>query len=552
MEPSGASIAEDALGEQQAMQRLLQALSVRLRTLEGPEAIAAVGAQLLGTHLRANRVTCCTVDARGESATVWWSWTDGSLPELKGSCLFNGHHGGTAYLAGQIHRVEDSQAWPEGDASREQFQRSGVRASVSVPLFKHGQLAAIIGVGSVRPRRWAEAEVHLIREASERIWLEVERSRAEAALRATELNDAFLSRLSHELATPLAAMRLWIELLRSDPGRLSSAIEALSQVEQAQSRLVRDLLDMSRAVNGKFDLLPDVCELLEPVSAALKLLSPAAQQKGIHVEVIQEDPPLVNADSKRLQQAISHLLNNAVKFTGPGGRITVRLGAAAQGALLSVEDTGQGFAPSFQPHLFEPFRQEEEGPSRSRGGLGLGLSLVRRITELHGGRVSGESPGPGHGAVFRIWLPAYVSDEEALEPPAEAGQGRGLAGLRILLVEDEVLTRQGLKALLEAQGAQVETVAGVAEALRALGERVFELLLCDIAMPGEDGYSLIRKVRALPGPAAWIRAAAYTAYMREEDRARVLAAGFQLYIPKSVEPSRLSQLLCGLAATAAR
>ncbi|WP_225409699.1 hybrid sensor histidine kinase/response regulator [Stigmatella hybrida] len=535
------------------MQALLQALSARLRNLEGPDAITAAGTQLLGTHLRANRVTCCTVNERGEGATVWWSWTDGSVPELKGSCGISDSCGGAGYRAGQIHRVEDSEAWPEGTALREEFRQSGIRASVRVPLFKLGQLAAILGVSCAMPRRWTEAEVHLIREASERIWLEVERARAEAALRESALKDAFLSRLSHELATPLAAMRLWIEFLKSDPGRLNGALEALSQAEQAQSRLVRDLLDMSRAVKGTFGLMRDVCELMEPVSAAVKLMGPTSQQKGLHVEVIQEDPPLVNADSKRLQQAISHLLSNAVKFTGPGGHITVRLEGAAQGALLSIQDTGQGFAPDFQPHLFAPFRQEEEGPSRTQGGLGLGLSLVRRIVELHGGWVSGESPGVGRGAVFRLWMPAYAFDEDAPpEPPAQAGQGPGLADVGILVVEDELLTRQGLKAVLESQGARVEAVSSAAAALEALRGRVFDVLLCDIAMPGEDGYSLIHRIRAMPGPSARIRAAAYTAHMREEDKLRVLAAGFQLYIPKSVEPSRLSQLLSGLAAAAAR
>lgn len=366
---------------------------------------------------------------------------------------------------------------------------------------------------------------------------QVARAQAEHANR---LKDEFLARISHELATPLLAMRLWLDVLtRGDSAKWDDAVEALGQCIEAQSKLIEDLLNTSRAMTGKLTVSLEACEPAEPIEAAVVAIRPIAEQKGLKVNTHLSATSLVQADPSRLQQILANLLSNAVKFTSQG-QIDVWLDSYEGGVRIRVSDTGRGFPANFRPLLFSPFRQEEEGTTRSAGGLGLGLAIARQLVELHGGKIWADSPGRGQGATFTVWLSSLqeISDEIPNREPL--AQVRALAGLRILLVEDDETTRFALMSLLNQHGAEVNGTASAAIGLRALGGSPLpDIVLCDIAMPGEDGYSFIRKVRAQGGALAALPAAALTAHMREEDRARALAAGFQMHIPKSVTAAQL-------------
>ncbi|WP_395837345.1 ATP-binding protein [Cystobacter fuscus] len=395
---------------------------------------------------------------------------------------------------------------------------------------------SIVGAVSInvditeRKRAEAEREVLLANE-------QAARSEAE---RANRKKDEFLARVSHELATPLVGMRLWLELLQTDPGRSTEAISALTQCTQSQSRIVHDLLDTARALSGKLSVMLEACEPGEPIQAAVSDLMPLARQKGLALEMLLQETPLVQADPRRMRQVVSNLLSNAVKFTPPGGKVEVRLEPERGGVCIVVQDTGRGFPSEFQPLLFSPFRQEEEGTTRANGGLGLGLAIVRQLVELQGGTVWAESPGRGQGAIFTVWLPAHEDTGEPLRAENTSAVALQLEGLRLLLVEDDALTRTAVASILEHHGARVEAVESTVAALSVLGGTSgFDALVCDIAMPQEDGYSLIRKVRAMSGPISQVPAAAFTAHMREEDRLQVLEAGFQMHIPKSLEPDQL-------------
>jgi len=359
------------------------------------------------------------------------------------------------------------------------------------------------------------------------------------AERANRRKDEFLARVSHELATPLLSMRLWLDMLQLDPGRTPEALAALRQSTQAQSKLVHDLLDTARALNGKLSVSLEACEPAEPLRAAVSDLLPLARQRGVTLEVALEPTSLVLGDAERLRQVVSNLVSNAVKYTPSGGRVDVSLRSDEAGVRLTVRDTGRGFPSEFVPLLFVPFRQEEEGTTRTHGGLGLGLSITRQLVELHGGRVGADSPGRGQGATFTVWLPALPESLEVPGADVSEPLERPLADVHLLLVEDDALTRTVVASVLEQHGARVFAVDGAERALEVLRALPVDALLCDIAMPGEDGYGLIRKVRSLEGPVRQIPAAAFTAHMREEDRLRALDAGFQMHISKVVDAAQL-------------
>ncbi|WP_204490392.1 ATP-binding protein [Archangium primigenium] len=363
-------------------------------------------------------------------------------------------------------------------------------------------------------------------------------ARAEAE-NANRRKDEFLARVSHELATPLLSMRLWLDVLQADPRRTSEALASLRQSTQVQSTLVHDLLDTTRALSGKLSVSLEACEPTEPLNAALADIRPIAARKGVALHVTLEETGLVLGDSERLHQVVCNLLSNAVKYTPPGGRVFVHLRSDREQVLLTVRDTGKGFPAEFAPLLFEPFRQEEEGTTRTHGGLGLGLSIARQLVELHGGRIDASSPGPGQGATFTVRLPCMTDVPDGVPLPPPHGIERRLAGSRLLLVEDDPLTGLAVRSVLEQHGAQVLVAESAAIALEVLRRTRVDAMLCDIAMPGEDGYGLIRKVRALESPTRQLPAAAFTAHMREEDRARSLRAGFQLHIAKSVDAAQL-------------
>lgn len=375
------------------------------------------------------------------------------------------------------------------------------------------------------------------------------RQEAETANRA---KDEFLAVLSHELRTPLTATLGWTRLLRTghlDTSRSLRAIDAIERSALTQTRLVNDLLDISRIIAGRLQLERQVIPLADPVLAGIDEARPAADRKGIGLETDLAPGIHVRGDAVRLQQVISNLVTNAIKFTSGGGRILVRLARTDEGtAEIAVSDTGVGISPEFLPFVFDRFRQADSGPTRSHGGLGLGLAIVRHLVRLHGGTVQALSGGHGKGATFIVQLPLADAGEPVVRPalvqtPAPAR----IDGLSVLLVEDDEETRAVVRAMLEEAGATVVTAASAEEGRRALLSVRPAALVSDIAMPGEDGYTFLRSVRAAD---IHVPAIALTAYARREDAAEAFAAGFQLHLPKPVNRLVLVSAIASLAGPA--
>jgi len=326
-----------------------------------------------------------------------------------------------------------------------------------------------------------------------------------------------------------------------------------------QLLMIDDLLDVSRIITGKLRLSVQPVDLGTIILAAVDGLRPAAEAKEIRLQ-LQLDSPAgqVSGDPDRLQQVMWNLVSNAIKFTPKGGRVIVRLERVESHVEVTVSDTGRGIAPEFLPHVFDRFRQADQTTSRAQGGLGLGLAIVRQLVELHGGTVGVESAGVGHGATFTVSLPLAAARGEAddvEEVHSQAFTSSGFAcppqieGLRVLVVDDDVDARELLQVILENCGARVRTASSAAAALEAIRADVFDVLISDIGMPEEDGYSLIAKVRALGKERGGsLPAAALTAYAGEEDRIRVLRSGFQIHVPKPVSPSELVAVVANLAA----
>lgn len=381
--------------------------------------------------------------------------------------------------------------------------------------------------------------------------LEAERFARGEAERASRLKDEFLATLSHELRTPLNAIVGWSHILRrtaTDP-TLTQAVDTIERNALAQAKLIDDLLDMSRIMAGKIGLTFTRFKLGTVVAAAASALRPVADAKGVDLIVAADDVALVG-DAARIQQVVTNLLSNGVKFTPPGGRVEVRTLANDAEVRLVVRDTGRGIPPEFLPSMFERFRQADASITRRHGGLGLGLSIAKQIVELHGGTIAAESEGLDRGATFIVTLPiANEGTREAAE--GEAPQPLDLHDVTALVVDDEPDARELLRRLLVEYGCDVTVAASAEEALQAFATRTYDLLLTDIGMPAMDGYELLRRIHEQT--AVRPVAIAVTAFARNEDRERALAAGFADHIAKPVSPAGLMTVIARfLAARAPR
>jgi PAS domain S-box-containing protein len=407
----------------------------------------------------------------------------------------------------------------------------------------------------VRQRQRAEEE-------RAQLLVQEQKARAEAE-RLNQLKDEFLSTVSHELRTPLNAILGWSQILRSnrvDEATMNRALETIERNARSQAELINDLLDISRIIIGKIRLNVQMVELLPVIEAAIDTVRPAADAKNIRLQSVL-DPAAgpVLGDSERLQQIVWNLLSNAIKFTPKRGRVQVCLQRINSHVEIIVTDTGQGISAEFLPYVFDRFRQADSSITRSFGGLGLGLAIVRQLVELHGGTVHAESPGEGQGATFTVKLPLMAIGPKAIEPervhPAAGGSvpfdcSPGLDGLRILIVDDDADIRALLIYTLEVCGAEVMAAASADEAISALtaSSPPMDILISDIGMPDEDGYALLRRVRALePENGGRIPAIALTAYARTQDRRAALLAGFQSHVAKPVEPAELIAVIANLA-----
>ncbi|MFN2493414.1 MAG: ATP-binding protein [Pyrinomonadaceae bacterium] len=407
-----------------------------------------------------------------------------------------------------------------------------------------------------------------------RLYQATERARAEAeqtaqqkemlyreAQQANQLKDEFLATVSHELRTPLNAILGWSNMLRTrtfSEAEQAKALETIERNARAQAQLIDDLLDVSRIITGNLRLDVRPVDPNTFIEAAIEAVAPAAEAKNVRVQKIMDTGVIsVSGDPVRLQQVIWNLLSNAIKFTPKGGRVQVRLERINSHVEITISDTGAGIPANFLPYVFDRFRQADQRTTRQHGGLGLGLAITRHLIELHGGSVRADSPGEGQGSTFTVVLPVipvYRSDRlgDKVHPatrdtlPSYECPDR-LDGLTVLVVDDEADAQELLRAGIEDCGAEVTTVGSVQEAMKAIENKKPDLLISDIGMPGEDGYDLIRRVRALPIESGGdVPAIALTAYARTEDRMRAFRAGYQMHVPKPVEIAELVTVAASL------
>jgi signal transduction histidine kinase/ActR/RegA family two-component response regulator len=417
-----------------------------------------------------------------------------------------------------------------------------------------------------RTRELEQSNQRLQAQIAERRRVEREREallRREQVLRAeaeqlSRLKDEFLATMSHELRTPLNAIFGWITLLRTrrlDGPTVERALETIERNARAQKRLIEDLLDVSRVVTGKVTLELSVIDPKRIIEASIETMLPAAQAKDIAlVTTLDPGVGVLRGDSARLQQIVCNLLSNAIKFTRVGGRVEVRLCARGSEAEIAVSDDGQGIKPEFLPYVFDRFRQEDGSISRRHGGLGLGLAIVRHLAELHGGTVTADSEGEGRGATFTIRVPirhatATCGEDAPLAPP----RSERLAGVHVLVVDDDPGAREVIARILQGLGARVSLAASGPAALTLLLEHRPNVLVADLGMPVMDGYALIEQIRALdPQFGGLVPAVAVTAYASLQDRLRALRCGYQNHIAKPVEPEELAAVITSLAVRAQR
>jgi PAS domain S-box-containing protein len=412
-----------------------------------------------------------------------------------------------------------------------------VEISLSPLETQEGMLVAS-AIRDITDRKRAEGDrANLIREQAARV-------EAESANR---IKDEFLMTLSHELRTPLNAILGWVQILRRGwSGDTTDALDTIDRNARAQVQLVEDLLDVSRIASGKLRLDSKPVDLQQMAAQAIDVVRPASVAKQVELlQLFDGSRPVVWGDADRVQQVIWNLLSNAVKFTPRGGRVEIRISAAASHAVITVHDSGVGIPTEFVPHLFERFRQRDSSTTRVAGGLGLGLAIVRHLVELQGGTVAAESGGEGRGATFTVRFPLHdVRGTMTPAPERRPAVDVKLNGTRVLVVDDRLDERQLFEFVLKQAGGDVRTASGAEQAIAIFESWRPDVLVSDIAMPDEDGYALLKKLRSRHPD---LPAIAVTAHARHEDRERALNAGFNLYVAKPVDPARLTEAVDLLA-----
>jgi signal transduction histidine kinase/ActR/RegA family two-component response regulator len=519
-------------------------------------------------------LSLCESEQPGLALAVQAGFDPQSLDEVR-HVMASGGASGAAYTERRQVVVEDVATDPAFAPSRGAAERAGFRSCHSTPLFtRRGHIIGVLSVFFPSPRRPSERELRLMdlhaRIAADaienarlhhRLQQELEdrreslarehiaRAEAESANR---MKDEFLATVSHELRTPLNAILGWAHILgagRLDEGTVARGVEVIERNAQTQAQLVEDILDASRAITGSLRLSRGPVDLAAVINTATDSVRLTAETKGIELVVVL-DPAArhLSGDASRLQQIVWNLLSNAIKFTSSGGRVEIRLSRIDGYAQIQVTDTGEGIALQFLPFIFDRFRQADATITRRHGGLGLGLAIVRHLTELHEGTVHAESAGEGYGARFTIRLPMGEGAEAARPAgPATPAAAAPLRGVQLLMVDDDQDALDMLSLLLADAGASVRTATSAAEALALLRWIRPDVLLSDLAMPDEDGYSLIRSLRMVERESGRrTPAVALTAYVRVQDRARAVDAGFDVFVEKPVDPEELVSVIGGL------
>ena len=473
-----------------------------------------------------------------------------------------------AVRTGQVTITSDYMSATQGHPSVIVGPDNGLRpkSSIAVPMAVMGRIIGTIEVQSYKLSAYEHEHetamsmaANLTAVAIENVrLLRRESSAREAAEESNRLKDEFLATVSHELRTPLTAILGWSRLLDSDTLDESvsrQAVETIWRNAKAQSQIIDDILDVSRIITGNLYLDLQPLELAPVVENAINVVRPTADAKGIRIETeLHNAPAVVSGDPNRIQQVIWNLLSNAVKFTNSGGRVSLTMSQEGSSVEIKVSDTGQGISREFLPYVFDRFRQADSSTTRQHGGLGLGLAIARHLIEIHGGTIRAESDGKGQGSSFTIRFPLLDSRiKTTIDLKLETislGNQQCLSGIHVLVVDDDEDTLEMMTTALTSRKAKVTAVCSAEEAINVIKNHRPDVLVSDIAMPGEDGYGLIAKVRSMDTDSATaIPAVAITAYAKDEDRRRALDSGFQIYLAKPVE---LSELISVVARAAKR
>ncbi len=441
--------------------------------------------------------------------------------------------------------------------SRQQGRRPARKGYLGVPLTRtDGTPLGVLELSERNEGEFVEDDAAVVVQLAQVGAIAIQNLLNAEAREANRLKDEFLAVVSHELRTPLSAILGWTHVLRIDPSgpQVAHAVDVIERNARLQARLIDDLMDVSRILHGRLELRPVTVSLRPLAEMAVQALRPAAAAKGVTVgfDADASDSSVV-ADPERLEQVISNLVTNAVKFTPAGGRVDVELRQRAGRVELAVSDTGEGLGSELLPMVFDRFRQGESGRARRRGGLGLGLTIVRHIVEAHGGSVAARSPGPGLGSTFSIELPLAERPVMPLVPMAvaTAATPQELDGVRVLLIEDDPDTRGLLEHLLRERGAAVDAHPSAEEALEAFAAERPGVIISDIGLPGMDGVEFLRRVAELCGDSGMVPSLALTASGSDEDRRRALEAGFAQYACKPFDPEAVVRTVGRLATAAA-
>ncbi|OUL27550.1 response regulator [Nostoc sp. 106C] len=580
-------ITERKLSEQQLRESLAreQILRTKAEALEHRSSFLAEASRLLVSSLDYRTtlalVAClavptladlCLVDVVGDNKLITYSEpiVAASNSELEALALelrrsnpppANANYGSPKVLRTQqpelVMEIPDTStlATVEDAAHVNFIQQLNITSYLIVPLIARERKLGTMTFALVQSQRhYGRAELEICQELAQRVALAIDNVRLYLdAQKANRVKDEFLAIVSHELRTPLNAMLGWTNLLRTrqmDAVTQAKALETMERNAKLQSKLINDILDISRITQKSLHLNLHPLYLPPVVKAVIDDLQLIAQAKSIIVESsFDAAVDRVLGDTDRLQQIVWNLLSNALKFTPQGGRVSVELKQINSCAQLTVSDTGQGISADFLPYVFDAFRQADATTTRIHTGLGLGLAIVQHLVEMHNGRVFATSDGVGKGATFTVQLPMY---QPKLRQPNQDNQARrenfpSLHGLRILVVDDDQDTREMLTFILEQCEIQVSTAASATEALKVLSQSKPDILLCDVGMPNEDGYSLISKVRNQEKDSEMIPAVALTAFARDEDQEKAIAAGFTKHIAKPVNPFELVTVVASLA-----
>jgi signal transduction histidine kinase len=560
-----------ALLEYERLLERIKALTIALGTARELTAIFRGLREFTAVSVPCNGFFVSLYDPVRDIRTACYGWADGQeldVAELPPMAVSTLGPNSRAVRTGEVVITNDYMRAQRGHPGIIVGPDNGLRpeSSMAVPMAVMGRIIGTIEVQSYESNVYRPEHItamsmaaNLTAVAIENVrLLKLERTAREAAEESNRLKDEFLATVSHELRTPLTAILGWSRLLEGgtlDETVTQQAVETIGRNAKAQAQIVDDILDVSRIITGNLSLDLHPLEVVPVVENAINVVRPTADAKGIKIEKqFDPTPAMISGDANRLQQVVWNLLSNAVKFTD-GGSVCVKVTRVGGAVEIGVSDTGLGISKEFLPYVFDRFRQADSTTTRQHGGLGLGLAIARHLVEIHGGAIAAESQGKGLGAKFTIRLP-LVEGKAVLTAASETSQFKQvrapqlLSGLNVLLVDDDSDALTVMATALSKREANVTAVKSANEAIQAIAQNRPDVLVSDIAMPGEDGYGLIEKVRSLEDDEAQkIPAVAITAYAKEEDRKRALSSGFQIYLAKPVE---LSELISVVARAARR